>query len=525
MLQISQLKLPVTHTREQLEQKLLKTLRIRKKELKQFYIRKRSLDARRKPELYYVYSIDLEIKDERRVLEKMKGRVRKVSEHFYSVPAHGTERLSDRPVIIGAGPAGLFCAYLLAAEGYRPLVIERGATVRERKKDVEKFWETGVPDPDSNIQFGEGGAGTFSDGKLNTLVKDPAGRNRFVLETFVEFGAPEDILWEQKPHIGTDILTGVVEAMRKRIEETGGEFRFHSRVTDIIPEEKTLVINGGEKIRTGAAVLAIGHSARDTFRMLFDRGFDMEAKAFAVGVRIEHPQCLIDENMYGKSDRGKLPAASYKLTEKLDNGRGVYTFCMCPGGYVVNASSDPGHLAVNGMSYHGRAGENANSAVIVTVTPDDYGTEHPLGGVEFQRKLEKRAWEEGQGSVPVQRFEDFCAGKRTEAPGCIKPNIKGNYSFGNVRNIFPEELSASLQEGIEAMDHKIRGFAGKDVLLSGVESRTSSPVRINRDTGFSSNIPWVYPCGEGAGYAGGITSAAMDGIKVAEAVIRKFTEF
>lgn len=525
MLRISQLKLPVTHTQEQLEKKLLKMLRMSRKDLGQYYIRKRSLDARKKPELYYVYSIDVEIKNEERVLKSMKGKAQKVSVHPYCVPEHGTERLSDRPVIIGSGPAGLFCAYLLAREGYRPLIIERGAPVRERRKDVEKFWETGVLDPSSNVQFGEGGAGTFSDGKLNTLVKDPAGRNRFVLETFVKFGAPEDILWEQKPHIGTDILIDVVETMRREIEKMGGEFRFHSQVTDLIPEEKVLIINDEEKIRAGAAVLAIGHSARDTFYMLCERGFDMEAKAFAVGVRVEHPQRLIDENMYGRDNRGNLPAASYKLTEKLDNGRGVYTFCMCPGGYVVNASSEPGCLAVNGMSYHGRAGENANSAVIVTVTPQDYGTDHPLSGVEFQRELERRAWEEGSGCVPVQRFEDFCANKKTVELGCIKPNIKGHYRLGNVRNIFPEELSLSIQEGIGAMDHKIRGFADKDVLLSGVESRTSSPVRINRDDGFRSNIPWVYPCGEGAGYAGGITSAAMDGVKVAEALVRKFTEF
>ncbi len=525
MLRISQLKLPVTHTQEQLEKKLLKMLRMSRKDLGQYYIRKRSLDARKKPELYYVYSIDVEIKNEERVLKSMKGKVQKVSVHPYCVPEHGTERLSDRPVIIGSGPAGLFCAYLLAREGYRPLIIERGAPVRERRKDVEKFWETGVLDPSSNVQFGEGGAGTFSDGKLNTLVKDPAGRNRFVLETFVKFGAPEDILWEQKPHIGTDILIDVVETMRREIEKMGGEFRFHSQVTDLIPEEKVLIINDEEKIRAGAAVLAIGHSARDTFYMLCERGFDMEAKAFAVGVRVEHPQRLIDENMYGRDNRGNLPAASYKLTEKLDNGRGVYTFCMCPGGYVVNASSEPGCLAVNGMSYHGRAGENANSAVIVTVTPQDYGTDHPLSGVEFQRELERRAWEEGSGCVPVQRFEDFCANKKTVELGCIKPNIKGHYRLGNVRNIFPEELSLSIQEGIGAMDHKIRGFADKDVLLSGVESRTSSSVRINRDDSFRSNIPWVYPCGEGAGYAGGITSAAMDGVKVAEALVRKFTEF
>lgn len=525
MLRISQLKLPETHTQEQLEKKLLKMLRISRKDLGHYYIRKRSLDARKKPELYYVYSIDVEIKNEERVLKSMKGKVQKVSSRPYSVPEHGTERLSDRPVIIGSGPAGLFCAYLLAGEGYRPLIIERGAPARERKRDVEKFWETGVLDPASNVQFGEGGAGTFSDGKLNTLVKDPAGRNRFVLETFVKFGAPEDILWEQKPHIGTDILIDVVETMRREIEKMGGEFRFHSQVTDLIPEEKVLVINDEEKIKAGAAVLAIGHSARDTFYMLCKRGFDMEAKAFAIGVRVEHPQRLIDENMYGRDNRGDLPAASYKLTEKLDNGRGVYTFCMCPGGYVVNASSEPGCLAVNGMSYHGRAGENANSAVIVTVTPQDYGTDHPLSGVEFQRKLERRAWEEGKGCVPVQRFEDFCENKDTEKLGSIKPSIKGHYRLGNVRNIFPEELSFSIRDGIRAMDQKIRGFAGEDVLLSGVESRTSSSVRINRDDSFRSNIPWVYPCGEGAGYAGGITSAAMDGIKVAETLIRKFTEF
>ncbi len=522
MLQISQLKLPVTHTESQLEKKLLKILKISRKDLKYYRIRKKSLDARKKPELYYVYTVDFETEDDRRIIRNLKGKVREVSEPLYKAPEHGAVRLTGRPVIIGSGPAGLFCAYLLAEEGYHPLVIERGAPVRERKTDVERFWETGALDPESNVQFGEGGAGTFSDGKLNTLVKDREGRNRFVLETFVRFGAPEDILWEQKPHIGTDILIDVVEAMRRKIIEMGGEFRFHSKVTDIASEEKSIVINGGEKIYAGAAVLAIGHSARDTFQMLYDRGFDMEAKSFAVGVRVEHPQELIDENMYGQGNRRNLPAASYKLTEKLTNGRGVYTFCMCPGGYVVNASSEPGRLAVNGMSYHGRAGENANSAVIVTVTPQDYGSDHPLAGVQFQRDLEERAWKEGKGCVPVQRFGDFSRNKATEKLGRIKPNIKGHYTLANVRNIFPEGLSESLQQGIEAMDRKIRGFADADVLLSGVESRTSSPVRISRDNEFKSSIPWIYPCGEGAGYAGGITSAAMDGLKVAEAIIREY---
>lgn len=523
MLRITQLKLPVEHTMEQLRKKLLKAGRIKEQELKSYTIRKRSLDARKKPELYYVYTIDFEASHEERILKHANGSVQKVTEKLYRVPEHGSERMAYRPVIVGSGPAGLFCAYLLASEGYAPLVIERGAPVEERRKDVERFWETGVLDTASNVQFGEGGAGTFSDGKLNTLVKDAVGRNRFVLETFVRFGAPEDILWEQKPHIGTDILIRVVQAMREEIIRLGGGFLFHSQVTDILPEEQSIVIDHERKLRTEATVLAIGHSARDTFEMLYGKGLTMSAKSFAVGVRVEHPQAMIDAAAYGRTERGELPAAAYKLTEQLSNGRGVYTFCMCPGGYVVNASSEEKMLAVNGMSYHGRAGENANSAVIVTVTKEDYGSDHPLAGVEFQRGLERRAWEEGQGKVPVQRFADFCEGKKTEQLGKVRPNIKGAYAFGNVRNIFPEELADSLEQGIRGMDRRIRGFAGDDVLLSGVESRTSSPVRIERDERFTANISWIYPCGEGAGYAGGITSAAMDGMKVAEAIIKRYS--
>ncbi len=523
MLRITQLKLPVEHTQEQLEKKLLRAAHIKENELKTYTVRKRSLDARKKPELYYVYTIDFSTTNEERALRLSKGKLQKAAEKPYHAPAHGTEPLLGKPIVIGSGPAGLFCAYMLAVEGYCPLVIERGAPVRERRGDVEKFWETGVLDTTSNVQFGEGGAGTFSDGKLNTLVKDPVGRNRFVLETFVKFGAPEDILWEQKPHIGTDILINVVEAMRNEIIRLGGEFRFHSKVTDILPEENCVVVNDDEKIKTGAAVFAVGHSARDTFQMLYDRGISMEAKSFAVGVRVEHPQQMIDETAYGRTDRSGLPAAAYKLTEKLDNGRGVYTFCMCPGGYVVNASSEQGYLAVNGMSYHDRAGENANSAVIVTVTKEDYGSDHALAGVHFQRSLEKRAWEEGKGMIPVQRFEDFCAGRMSSGFGTVVPKMKGGYAFGNVRSIFPAELAASLEQGMRGMDKKIRGFAGADVLLSGVESRTSSPVRILRGEAFTGSVPWLYPCGEGAGYAGGITSAAMDGLKVAEAVIRRYT--
>lgn len=523
MLRISQLKLPVEHTPDQLRKKLIKTLRIREDELLDFQIRKQSLDARRKPELFYVYVIDFDVKSEKVLLRRMKNKLQKIEERAYHIPENGEIPLKARPTVVGSGPAGLFCAYLLALSGMRPLVLERGGTVHERKKDVDLFWKNGVLDPDSNVQFGEGGAGTFSDGKLNTLVKDPVGRNRFVLETFVKFGAPKEILYQQKPHIGTDILIGVVESMRNRIIELGGEFRFHSKVTDILEEEQVVVINDSEKIRTGPLILAIGHSARDTFEMLHRRRVPMEAKSFAVGVRVEHPQKVIDRSQYGREDRGNLPAASYKLTEKLENGRGVYTFCMCPGGWVVNASSEEGFLAVNGMSYHDRNGENANSAVIVTVSPEDYGSDGPLAGVSFQRDLERKAWQEGQGKVPVQRFADFRADRVSENFGSVLPSIKGEYAFGNLRHIFPSKISASIQEGICAMDRKMHGFADNDALLSGVESRTSSPVRIMRDEEFVSEISWIYPCGEGAGYAGGITSAAMDGMKVAEAVIKKYT--
>ena len=524
MLRITQLKLPAEHTEQQLKERLIKTLRISPDDLIRYSIRKRSLDARKKPELYYVYTIDFQTKKESAVLRYMKNKVQKVSDKAYRLPENGTETAPGRPIVVGSGPAGLFCAYLLALSGMRPVVLERGASVRERQHDVEQFWSTGVLNTKSNVQFGEGGAGTFSDGKMNTLVKDSNGRNRFVLETFVSFGAPEEILYEQKPHIGTDILTDVVETMRKRIIELGGDFRFHTQMTDIFPEEHAIEINGEKKMTAGPTVLAVGHSARDTFEMLHRRRLEMEAKSFAVGVRVEHLQKTIDASQYGREDRGSLPAAAYKLTEKLENGRGVYTFCMCPGGYVVNASSEPGMLAVNGMSYHGRAGENANSAVIVTVSPEDYGGDHPLAGVRFQRELERRAWEEGKGRIPVQRFADYCGDRVSDHFGAVRPNMKGAYSFGNVRRIFPGELAASIQEGISRMDRKIRGFAGDDVLLSGVESRTSSPVRIPRDEAFVSSVPWIYPCGEGAGYAGGITSAAMDGLKVAEALIRRFTE-
>lgn len=438
--------------------------------------------------------------------------------------------LSHRPVIIGAGPAGLFCAYFLAMHGYQPVLLERGKDVDAREQDVEHFWATGELNPESNVQFGEGGAGTFSDGKLNTLVKDKDGKGRKVLEVFVECGAQEAILYENKPHIGTDVLKKVVRTMREKIISMGGEVRFQSQVTDICTENgrlKGVEINHGEILPCEAAVLAIGHSARNTFQMLYDREVPMEAKAFAVGLRVQHPQKLIDENQYGTAENPLLPAASYKLTAQTSYGRGVYSFCMCPGGYVVNASSEPGRLAVNGMSYSGRDGENANSAVIVSVTPEDFGSEHPLAGIEFQRKLEEKAYVVGGGKVPVQTYGEFkqkvCGETENghmKTP--IAPCIKGQYAFSDLSSILPKECNLAFVEGMEQFGRILPGFNQPWALLAGVESRTSSPVRISRDDTGQSTVKGLYPCGEGAGYAGGITSAAMDGISIAEKIARMY---
>lgn len=530
MLRINQIKLKTGHPPEALEEKILDILRVPKKELKDWRIFRRSIDARKKPEIFYVYTVDVTLVREEAALKRLKGNAARVEENPYRAPSPGGHPLSAPPVIVGSGPAGLFCALLLSRAGYRPVLIERGAPLEERIQDVEAFWEKGILNPQSNVQFGEGGAGTFSDGKLNTLVKDRRGRNRFVLETFVKFGAPKEILYEQKPHIGTDLLVTVVRRMREEILNQGGSIRFHSQLTGLdvrrtlqAPRLCGITINGCEALETEALVLAIGHSARDTFQMLYETGLPMEAKSFAVGVRVQHPQSMIQISQYGEALAEALPAASYKLAEKLKNGRGVYTFCMCPGGYVVNASSEEGRLAVNGMSYHRRDAENANSAVIVTVTPEDFGNGHPLLGMEFQRRLEERAFQAGGGQVPVQCFKDFQEKKASTSLGEVRPCIKGAYRLADVRSIFPEILASSLEEGILAMDKKIPGFAREDALLSGAESRTSSPVRIMRNDQFESEIQGIYPCGEGAGYAGGIMSAAMDGMKTAEAMIQKYS--
>lgn len=535
MIRTAQLKLKVGHTKNELRKAAAKALHIKENEIADIQIVKKSVDARKKPELYFVYTADVELsgdKNEETVVRRCRNAgVRIVSESPYKMAEPGTEKLKCRPVITGMGPAGLFCGLLLARAGYCPLILERGEAVEDRQKSVERFWTEGMLDVRSNVQFGEGGAGTFSDGKLNTQVKDPAGRNHFVLQTFVEAGAPPDIIYEARPHIGTDILREVVRNMRQEIIRLGGEVRFLSRMTDIFIDKNSVCgieINGKERIETQVLVLAIGHSARDTFELLSKKPVPMHSKSFAVGLRIEHPQEMINLCQYGRKDAEGLGAASYKLTRKLPGGRGIYSFCMCPGGYVVNASSEEGGLAVNGMSYHKRDSANANSAMIVTVSPEDFkawgmdGGNEALGGVFFQRELEKAAYLAGEGKVPIQLFGDFKDGRVSTRLGDITPCIKGSYKFADLRGIFPKELGDSLAEGIIGCGSIIPGFDRPDAVLSGVESRTSSPVRIERGDDFQSSLKGLYPCGEGAGYAGGITSAAMDGMKAAEAVIKRY---
>lgn len=536
MIRINQIKIHADQKdiQSKLRKKAAEILHIRENEIQSFKIIRQSIDARKKPEIFYSYTVDVEAANEKKLVSRLKNnQISLYTPASFCFPEIISPQSRPSPVIIGTGPAGLFCGYFLAKAGLHPILLERGADVDARMVDVERFWQEGVLKPDSNVQFGEGGAGTFSDGKLNTLVKDKDGRNLAVLQTFVEFGAKESILYEAKPHIGTDVLCGVVKRMRQEIIRLGGQVRFHSKVTGFRIQEGRLtgvVINGQEALSCEQAVLAIGHSARDTFDMLYQEQIPMEAKAFAVGLRVEHPQSMINISQYGMEEPGTLGAAPYKVAAQTSVGRGVYSFCMCPGGYVVNASSEEGRLAVNGMSYSGRNGVNANSAVIVAVTPKDFGSEHPLAGIAFQRSLEEKAYELGKGKIPVQRYGIFkkCVEQgvsqeelSADSDSCessIKPQNKGGYCYADVSRILPKECNQAFVEGMSQFGRMIPGFDREDVLLSGVESRTSSPVRIHRDETLQSKIRGLYPCGEGAGYAGGITSAAMDGIRVAEAI-------
>lgn len=525
MIRISQIKLPFDHSEADLRRAIEKCLK--GQTILSYQIVKQSIDSREKYSMGYQYSVDVQIRGrEDRVIKSLHNKkVTLVERQHYEFPWKTLHRPETPPVIVGTGPAGLFCGLLLARAGLCPVLIERGQSVGKRTETVETFWKTGQLHPSSNVQFGEGGAGTFSDGKLNTLVKDKFLRNRKVLEEFAAHGAPEEILWLAKPHIGTDRLIHVVKSIREEILSLGGSVLFESQVTDLQIQDgalRGLLLADGESIPASHVVLAIGHSARDTFEMLCKRGLSMEKKAFAIGIRMEHLREDINDSQYHVDWRAyQLPTASYKVTHQASNGRGIYSFCMCPGGYVVNASSEPGRLAINGMSNYDRMEDNSNTALVVTVTPEDYGGEGPLAGVEFQRKLEESAYRLCDGRIPVQRYEDFKQNRTTEAFGRIHPCMKGDYDFANLRDCLPPYVTEAILEGVEAFGRKIKGYDHPDSLLSAIESRTSSPVRICRDEHLESNIKGIFPCGEGAGYAGGITSAAMDGIRIAEEIAKR----
>lgn len=517
MIRVRQVKVLYSESNiENITKKVAKKLNVKEEDIKSIKINKESIDARKKPEIYYIYEVDCILINEELVLRKNKSNdILKIKEKEYEIKVTGTKKLNKRPVIIGCGPSGLFAAYYLAKLGYKPIIIERGEKIEDRVKSVEQFWNKGILSKNSNVQFGEGGAGTFSDGKLNTLVKDKEGRCKEVFKIFVENGANSNILYKNKPHIGTDVLRNVIINMRNKIIKMGGTFKFNTTLNDIKIEDKKLksIIVNDEEINTDILILAIGHSARDTFHMLYEKNILMNPKPFAVGVRISHPQDMINKSQYGCV---KIDAASYKLTYKASNNRGVYSFCMCPGGYVVNASSEEDKLAINGMSNHSRDTKCANSAIVVTITPDDYGNS-PLDGIEFQRRLEEKAFKLGNGLIPVQLFKDYKENKVSTEFG-FDPCFKGNYKFADINKIFPEYINESLKEAIDYFDTKIKGFNRDDAIIAAVESRTSSPIRIERDELFNSNIKGIYPIGEGAGYAGGITTSAIDGLKVVEII-------
>jgi len=524
MIRIRQIKIEVEKdTKEELAQKISHILRINPSKI-EFNITKKSLDARKKEQLIYVYEVDVKVKNEKKVLKEAKSKdIFLVKNETYKFVKLGNDKLSTNPIIVGSGPSGLFCAYMLAEKGYHPIIIERGSSIEDRVKIVEEFWNTGKLDKNTNVQFGEGGAGTFSDGKLNTLVHDKQFRGKKVFEIFIENGAPEEIMYINKPHIGTDLLRNIIINIRNKIIERGGIFKYNTCLTNLIIKDNKLEmieINHKEKIPCNLLVLAIGHSARDTLLMLKEKKIKMNPKPFAIGVRMQHPQEMINESQYGKKYK-YLPPCSYKITYQTKKNRGVYSFCMCPGGYVVNASSEEGYLVVNGMSNHKRDTGAANSAIVVTITPEDFG-ENILDGINFQRNLEKLAYQKGNGKIPLQLYKDFCENKKSTKLGRISPITKGYYSFSNLNEILPDYTVESIKEAIPYFGKKIKGFDRDDALLFGIESRTSSPVRIERNEYLESNIKGIYPCGEGSGYAGGITTAAIDGIKVAEEIASRY---
>ncbi|MHA7855941.1 NAD(P)/FAD-dependent oxidoreductase [Marinobacter shengliensis] len=531
MIRVTELALPLDHPEAALKAALLQRLKLKNDELLDFTVFKRSYDARKKnTEIKFVYIIDLEVQDEAAVLARFADdtHVRPAPDTAYYPVAQAPAGLEQRPVVVGLGPCGLFAALLLAQMGFRPIVLERGKDVRRRTKDTWALWRKKQLSPESNVQFGEGGAGLFSDGKLYSQIKDPKFYGRKVMAEFVKAGAPEEILYVSKPHIGTFRLTGVVSKMREEIIRLGGEIRFEQKVTDLLLDSgqvKGVELASGEQLVSRHVVMALGHSARETFRMLHQRGVFLEAKPFAIGFRIEHPQSLIDHARLGKyAGHPALGAADYKLVYHASNGRAVYSFCMCPGGTVVAATSEPGRVVTNGMSQYSRNERNANSGIVVNIDPEKDFPGGPLAGVELQEQLEANAYTLGGSDycAPGQLVGDFIAGKPSDKLGEVVPSYKPGIRLGDLAPSLPVYAIDAIREALPAFGRQIRGFDRADAVLTGIETRTSSPVRItrDRDTLQSLNTRGLYPAGEGAGYAGGILSAGVDGIRVAEAVAK-----
>ena len=526
MIRITELRLAIDHAPEALEAAIVRFLKITPKDLISYEVFKRSYDARKNVALAFIYTVDVSVKDEAQVLKRFAGdvHIRPSPDTRYHFIAKAPQKMDQRPVVIGFGPCGIFAALLLAQMGFKPIVLERGKAVRERTQDTWGLWRKNILNPESNVQFGEGGAGTFSDGKLWSQVKDPKFYGRKVLHEFIKAGAPEEILYVAKPHIGTFRLVGVVEKMRQEIISLGGEIRFSQKVTGFNIKDQQIrgvQLESGEHIVADQVILALGHSARDTFQALHDAGVYLEAKPFSIGFRIEHPQSMIDRARLGPHAGNPLiGAADYKLVHHAKNGRSVYSFCMCPGGTVVAATSEPNRVVTNGMSQYSRNERNANAGIVVGITPEDYPG-GPMAGIEFQRAIESKAFELGGKNyeAPGQLVGDFLAQRPSTDFGAVLPSYKPGVHLTDLTSSLPDYAIEAIREAIPAFEKQIPGFSMKDAVLTGVETRTSSPLRITRGVNYQSmNIKGLYPAGEGAGYAGGIMSAGIDGIKVAEAL-------
>ncbi|MBE6021620.1 MAG: hypothetical protein E7231_00140 [Cellulosilyticum sp.] len=526
MIRVQDIKLSLEEEKEEvLLGKIAKKLKIKPSDIIKYTIFKEAIDARKKDEIKLVYTVDVETRKDDMLLEKYPNLKR--TDPAYVCPPKGEKLMDHPPVVVGSGPCGLFAALILAQQGFKPIVVERGRCVEERVKDIERLTKEGIFDPKSNIQFGEGGAGTFSDGKLTTQIKNK--RCHKVLEEMVLAGAPEEILYKNKPHVGTDILRDVVRNIRQQIIALGGTFRFETQLTDLEIEDgalKAVILNDTERLETEHCILAIGHSARDTFEMLHKRQVHMEQKPFSMGMRVEHLQSWINEAQFGEkyAHHPKLGAAEYKLVHHCENGRTVYSFCMCPGGYVMASASEEGRVVTNGMSEHARDGVNANSAILVNVGPEDFEGDHPLAGMYMQRQLEEVAFKLGGGQykAPAQKLGDFFENQVSTSFGVVKPTYEPGITLSNMKASMPKYMGEAIDEAMHAFGKKIKNFDHPDALFTGFETRSSSPVRLPRNEAYESSVKGLYPAGEGAGYAGGISSAAVDGIQIAESLVKEF---